>query len=397
MDVEKEGSESAKDTLLRNMHQQNTSPGNQPCIEDEKASVKALGNGLYQENMETECFGNPGNPVNFSCGLQVETRASHSGLLAETGKEVGHLSPSLKNGDAHGPDPTKAPPQCPGSDMGNGSTSFNATLGQLPSPPVARRSLSRYSLKLGMDRRKSLPSPHLDIPELSKAISLELPETERMAALLLSSFQYAAQKLKCSLRQTDGFNSETFVQNVNMLSEELRFWTRKLQLDGTLQKCFEDPRASEPDPAFDASVSVLKENMVRLSEESQAWDEVLHSYQKYAEDVARQLQQCELKQGPEEPSSYLRTSQANVLQTKPDYQKILDHHGEVLYDIERVLDEINQIVKVCRVYMEDVTQYLQQLSAQLASKTSNRFTDSPARKLLRLFQTKPAPLPPPDR
>ncbi|XP_060619841.2 kinetochore-associated protein DSN1 homolog isoform X1 [Anolis sagrei] len=397
MEAEKEGSQSAKDILLKNMHQQNTSPGNQPCFEDGKASIKAQGNGLYQEKMETECFDKPENPANFSCGLQVETRACHSGLLAETGKEDGHLSPSLKNGDSHGPDPTKAPPQTPGSDTGNDSTSFNATFGQLSSRPEARRSLSRYSLKLGTDRRKSLPPLHLDVPELSKAISLDLPETERMAALLLSSFQYAAHKLKCSLRETDSFNSETFEQNVNKLSEELRFWTRKLQLDGTLQKCFEDNRVCKPDPVFEASVSVLKEKMARLSEESHAWDEVLHSYQKNAEDVARQLQQCELKQGPEDPSSYLGTSQAHVLQTKPDYQKIVDRQGDVLYDIERVLDEINQIIKVCHVYKEDIALYLQQLSAQFALKASNRYTNSPARKLLRLFQTKLASLPPPDR
>ncbi|KAH0628963.1 hypothetical protein JD844_010639 [Phrynosoma platyrhinos] len=365
-----------ENTLQNNVHQQNASPGNQPGFEDGKTLVKALGNVHNQEKMVAECFAKSNNTVSSSCGLQVDTKVNRSGLLADTGKEERHLNPDLKNGDNHCPGTKKASPQSLGLDTGHGSNSFNVSFGQLPSPRVARPSLNRCSLKLGMNRRKSLPPLHLDISELSKAISLDMPETERMAVLLFSSFQYSAQKLECSLRPTEGFNTKTFEQNVNMLSEELRLHTKKLILDGTLQKCFEDPRG--------------------FSEEGEAWDKLLQTYQKNAEEIARQLQQSELKQGSEEPCCYLGTSQAQVLQAKPDYQKILDHQGEVFYDLERVLDEIHQMVKVCHVYMEDVTQYLHHLSAQLASRTFNRLEKSPARKLLRLLQTKPATLPPPD-
>ncbi|XP_042305237.1 kinetochore-associated protein DSN1 homolog isoform X2 [Sceloporus undulatus] len=387
---------SAEDILLNNRHQQNASSGNHPGFEDGKTLVKALGNVHNQEKMVAECFAKPDNTVSSSCCLQVDTKANESGLLAETGKEESNLIPDLKNEGTCCPGTKKPSPQSLSPDKGHGSNSFDVSFGQLPSPRFARPSLNRCSLKLGMNRRKSLPPLHLDISELSKAISLDMPETERMAVLLLSSFQYSAQKLECSLRQTEGFNTKTFEQNVNMLSEELRLHTKKLILDGTLQKCFEDPRGGLSDPALNASISALKENIVRFSEEGQAWDKLLQTYQKNAEEITRQLQQSELKQGPEEPCCYLGASQAQVLQAKPDYQKILDHQGEVFYDLERMLDEIHQMVKVCQVYMEEVTQYLHQLSAQLASRTFNRLEKSPARKLLRLLQTKPAAFPPPD-
>ncbi|ETE70989.1 Kinetochore-associated protein DSN1-like protein, partial [Ophiophagus hannah] len=80
----------------------------------------------------------------------------------------------------------------------------------------------------------------------------------------------------------------------------------------------------------------------RFSAENQAWDELLLSYQKKMEDISRQLESCELKQAPEESCSYLGTSQAHVLQAKPDYQKILDCQAEVFYCLEGVVsDDIN--------------------------------------------------------
>ncbi|XP_042305239.1 kinetochore-associated protein DSN1 homolog isoform X4 [Sceloporus undulatus] len=275
----------AEDILLNNRHQQNASSGNHPGFEDGKTLVKALGNVHNQEKMVAECFAKPDNTVSSSCCLQVDTKANESGLLAETGKEESNLIPDLKNEGTCCPGTKKPSPQSLSPDKGHGSNSFDVSFGQLPSPRFARPSLNRCSLKLGMNRRKSLPPLHLDISELSKAISLDMPETERMAVLLLSSFQYSAQKLECSLRQTEGFNTKTFEQNVNMLSEELRLHTKKLILDGTLQKCFEDPRGGLSDPALNASISALKENIVRFSEEGQAWDKLLQTYQKNAEEI----------------------------------------------------------------------------------------------------------------
>ncbi|XP_058023488.1 kinetochore-associated protein DSN1 homolog isoform X2 [Ahaetulla prasina] len=335
----------------------------------------------------------PENIANCSSAIPLEMTASHSAMLVETSNQKCRPEYNRKNECSHGLE--KASLQGVDPEIHGASTSFNVSFGQLPSPKVARRSMSRFSLKLGANRRKSLPPFHVDILELSKAISLDLPEAERMAALLLSSFQYSAQKLEQSLGHMEGFNSEIFQQNVSSLSEELRLHIKKLILDGMVQKCFDDPKCGLSDPAFNKLVTTLKDTIARFSAENQAWEELLLSYQKKIEEISRQLESCELKQAPEESCSYLGASQAHVLQAKPDYQKILDCQTEVFYCLEGVLDEISQMVKVCQTYVEDTTLYLQKLSAQLASRTFLRLEKSPARKLLRLFQTKSSVLPPP--
>ncbi|KAK9407450.1 kinetochore-associated protein DSN1 like [Crotalus adamanteus] len=355
--------------------------------------AETLENAYNQERVTAECFIKPDNIASCSSAIPFETTVSHSAVLAETSKQKCNPEYSLKNEYSHGLE--KASSKGIDPETQRASTSCNVSFGHLPSPKVARRSMSRYSLKLSVNRRKSLPPLHVDILGLSKAISLDLPEAERMAALLLSSFQYSAQKLEQSLGHMEGFNFETFQQNVSSLSEELRLHTKKLMLDGTLQKCFEDPKCGLSDPAFNELVTVLKDTIARFSAENQAWDELLQSYQKKLKEISRQLESCELKQEPEESCSYLGTSQAHVLQAKPDYQKILDCQAEVFYCLEGVFDEISQMVKVCQTYVEDTTLYLQKLSAQLASRTFRRLEKSPARKLLRLIQTKSSVLPPP--
>lgn len=53
--------------------------------------------------------------------------------------------------------------------------------------------------------------------------------------------------------------------------------------------------------------------------------------------LCRQLEECKRSRGQAEPCSYLQTSQAQVLATKPNYQKILDEQGEVLSCMELVV------------------------------------------------------------
>ncbi|XP_048346388.1 kinetochore-associated protein DSN1 homolog [Sphaerodactylus townsendi] len=142
--------------------------------------------------MEVVCFSN-----------SKEVATSKSDTQAD-------LRTSPKEGDDCDPSPKKACSDRMNPEVGKASTSFDVSLGQLPSPRASRPSLSRCSVKQNSNRRKSLPPLHTDITELSKAISLDLPEKDRMAQLLLSSFQYAAQKFKDSLQHTEGFNPETF-------------------------------------------------------------------------------------------------------------------------------------------------------------------------------------------
>ncbi|XP_077185443.1 kinetochore-associated protein DSN1 homolog [Paroedura picta] len=335
--------------------------------------------------MEAECFRSSEGTASSGC----DTKTSDGPSLSRPSKTKRHRPPSPKKVEDGGPSPKRISPQRPNPDVGKASASFNVSLGQLPSPRISRPSLSRRSIKQDANRRKSLPSVHADITELSKAISLDLPEKDRMAQLLLASFQYTAQKFKDSLKHTEGFNPDVFERKVNEISEELRFCTKRLDLDGTLQKCFEEPKGDTSDPVLSASLATLKENIARLSEENQAWDRLLWSYQRSAEEISSQLQLCKLRPVPEEPANYLGSSQAHVLQTKPDYQQIVDSQGEVFDSMELVLDEIHQAISVFQAFMEDNSGHLQKLSEQLGSRTFQGMENSPARKLLLLPPTAP--------
>ncbi|KGL82212.1 Kinetochore-associated protein DSN1, partial [Tinamus guttatus] len=228
-------------------------------------------------------------------------------------------------------------------------------------PVSARRDSWRRSSLMGTKRRKSLPPFHRDITALSKSISLDLPETERLSMLLLSSFQFSAQKLEDALKETEGFNPEAFQANVISVTEELKQHLQKLELDGTLKKCVEDPMGVSSDSALAESVAQIKEYMARFSTECQAWDQLLLDYQKNAEEMSRRLKECKVSGGSSEPESYLGTSQAEVLGSKPNYQKILDDQGEVFTCMELVLDEMLQASRVLQALLDDSTETLRSL------------------------------------
>ncbi|XP_009876112.1 PREDICTED: kinetochore-associated protein DSN1 homolog, partial [Apaloderma vittatum] len=183
----------------------------------------------------------------------------------------------------------------------------------VPTPQAKRRSWCRSSLK-GMKRRKSLPPVHQDVTELSKSISLDLPETDRLSMLLLSSFQFSAQKLEHTLRQTEGFSPKAFKANVRSVSEELKRYVHKLKRDGTLKNCVEDPNGVLLDSALDESVAQVKEYITRFTAECRAWDQLLLRYQESAEEMSRQLEEGRRSGGQAAPPDYLQTSsQAEVL------------------------------------------------------------------------------------
>ncbi|XP_068027384.1 LOW QUALITY PROTEIN: kinetochore-associated protein DSN1 homolog [Melanerpes formicivorus] len=244
-----------------------------------------------------------------------------------------------------------------------------------PSPQAWRRST------LEGCRRKSLPPVHQEVTELSKSISKELPEAERLRLLLLASFQFSAQKLEQSLQQCPGFSPEAFRARVQSLTEDFKSYLQKLSQDGTLRGCVEEPEEAL-DPTLQDSVAQIKEHIARFTTECQAWDQLLQRYQEGAEDICRQLEECRRKEGVAEPEDYLQSSQAEVLRTKPNYQQVLDEQGEVLDFMQLVLDELQQAVKLLQAFCHDSDRFLCGLSEQLAARRLQQLENSPVRKLL---------------
>ncbi|NXP50799.1 DSN1 protein, partial [Heliornis fulica] len=238
----------------------------------------------------------------------------------------------------------------------------------------------RSSLK-GTKRRKSLPPIHQDVTELSKSISLDLPGTDRLSMLILSCFQFSAQKLEHDLKQTEGFSPEAFKAKVQLVSGDLRRYVQKLELDGLLKSCVEDPQVDHIVPRRlweDLAVaSSLWEGL-----RGDGWEQRRENQIRNPSLGGGQLEQCRSEQGRAEPWSYEGTSQAAVLGSKPDYGRVLQEQGEVLSCMRLVLDELQQAATVLQSFLEDSTQFLRQLSDRLAARTFRRLESSPVRKLL---------------
>ncbi|XP_054429395.1 kinetochore-associated protein DSN1 homolog isoform X1 [Pteronotus mesoamericanus] len=247
-----------------------------------------------------------------------------------------------------------------------------------------RQSWRRASMK-GMNRRKSLPPFHQGITELSRSISIDLVESKRLGSLLLSSFQFSVQKLEPFLKDTEGFSLESFRAKASSLSEELKHFADRLESNGTLQKCFEDSKGKASDLSLETSVTEMKEYITKFSLERQTWDQLLLHYQKEAEEIiSRGSTETKITDVEVEPTAYLGSSQNEVLNTKPDYQKILQSQNKVFDCMELVMDELQGSVKQLHAFMDESTQCFQKMSVQLGKKSTQQLDYSPARKLLKL-------------
>ncbi|XP_023610233.1 kinetochore-associated protein DSN1 homolog isoform X3 [Myotis lucifugus] len=219
--------------------------------------------------------------------------------------------------------------------------------------------------------------------KLSRSISVDLAESKRLGALLLSSFQFSVQKLEPFLKGTEGFSLESFRAKASSLSEELKHFADRLESNGTLQKCFEDTKGKASDLSLEASVAEMKEYITKFSLERQTWDQLLLHYQKEAEEILSRGS-TETKMTEVEPTAYLGSSQNEVLNTKPDYQKILQSQNKVFDCMELVMDELQGSVKQLHAFMDESTQCFQKMSVQLSKRSTQQLDSSPARKLLKL-------------
>ncbi|XP_008050083.1 kinetochore-associated protein DSN1 homolog isoform X2 [Carlito syrichta] len=226
--------------------------------------------------------------------------------------------------------------------------------------------------------------------ELSKSISVNLTESKRLVSLLLSSFQFSIQKLEPFLRDTKGFSLESFRARASSLSEELKHFADTLENDGALQKCFEDSSGKAADLSLETSVAEMKEYIKKFSLERQTWDQLLLHYQKEAEEIlCRGSTETKITEVKVEPVTYLGSSQSEVLNTKPDYQKILQNQDKVFGCMELVMDELQGSVKQLQAFMDESTQCFQKVSVQLGKRSMQQLDPSPARKLLKLQLQKP--------
>ncbi|XP_058535903.1 protein NDRG3 isoform X2 [Ochotona princeps] len=175
------------------------------------------------------------------------------------------------------------------------------------------------------------------VEELSRSISASLTESKRLGCLLRSSFQFSVEKLEPFLKDTEGFSLESFRVKASSLSEELKQFTDRLESDGTLQKCFEVSQGKMSDLSLETSVAEMKEYIAKFSSERQTWDQLLLHYQKDAEEtVSRGSTESKITEVRVDPAAYLGSSQSEVLNSKPDYQNILQDQNRAVDCVELV-------------------------------------------------------------
>ncbi|XP_043940717.1 kinetochore-associated protein DSN1 homolog [Protopterus annectens] len=302
--------------------------------------------------------------------------------LCHSPKEVSCSDSVPKQLSPHKSSPRKLSPQnsSPGTSPSKGSS---LSMKYTSSSPRRRRCSWRRSSLKGGRRRKSLPPVYRDVTELCKHISLELPESERLAALVQSAFQFAVQKCKTSLKNVEGFNEKDFEKDVSSVLKELNFEVEKMKREGTLQKCTEQTGAPV-NPDEETLITQLKEQNARFSSESLQWNQLLQTYQNKAEEM-----ECDLKNvtasGIRIPSTaVLQSSQKNFILNKPNYAAILANHTEIFDSIETALDEVQQCVHQVHSFMKDSEEYLKKSSQQLASFAFKELEDSPLKKCLRV-------------
>lgn len=147
------------------------------------------------------------------------------------------------------------------------------------------------------------------------------------------------------------------------------------------------------DFSLEASVAEVKEYITKFSLERQAWDRLLLQYQNEVppEEMPRGSTETRITEVKVDPAAYLRSSQKEVLSTKPDYQRIVQDQNQVFAYVELVMDELQGSVKQLQALMDESTQYLQKVSVQLKKRSMDQLDSSPARKLLKLpLQSSPS-------
>ncbi|XP_032939584.1 kinetochore-associated protein DSN1 homolog [Catharus ustulatus] len=246
-------------------------------------------------------------------------------------------------------------------------------------PGGRRRSWRRCSLKGRRSRRKSLPPVHQDVAELSKSISLELPEIQRLSLLLLSSFQFSAQKLKQVLEESEGFDPEAFAAKVQVSSEEFQRLLQRLLQDGTLGNCLEQPPGDCLDPALEESVAQVKLLMASFSGELQAWDQLLQQHLQHSQEASRTLEQLRAGLPPLGPSP-IPKSQIVGFQTRLRRDPGPAGAGAAVPEAAGGRGPSGRGAGAGAAPGEP--DFLRELSGHMASRTFRKLPSSPARRLL---------------
>ncbi|CAN2390556.1 DSN1, partial [Pristimantis euphronides] len=252
-----------------------------------------------------------------------------------------------------------------------------------PSPKERRKSLRR---SVGKKHRRTLPPIYHSASELSEAISLEIPESDRLSELLQSCFEFSIRTLENSLSHSDGFSAESFTASVVSIKEKFKRFVERLARDGTFKRCTEKLNSCTVDEKSEAVQREIKENIAKFTTESSRWEELLEDYKEKAVALNKQLEESKVNDNPAPSAPDVPTSQDQVLQSKPDYSAMLHQQGAVFDCMELVMDNIQQSVTLLNSCLNENTSHLQRMSTQLKTQSFKPMGDSPVRTFLKFYK-----------
>ncbi|MBN3289761.1 DSN1 protein, partial [Polypterus senegalus] len=235
----------------------------------------------------------------------------------------------------------------------------------ITSPPNRRKSW-RKSIS------RSLPTFHKessDHQELGNDIGQELPEDQRFARLLQASFEYALEKLKNSVMSEPEIDLHVLNSNVSSITKDVKWLLNNMQKAGKFEKVTQKPPEELcSDPEIRKTMENLSIAAKSLKLECVAWDKLLKRHKELSEEKNRELEQAKISGVTCVLPAGVESSQSRVLNSKPDYQKLLDSQRFMIQSAETLMDKHRITLRGLITFQNHVETTLKKVSAQLGKQ-----------------------------
>ncbi|KAI1884307.1 hypothetical protein AGOR_G00225080 [Albula goreensis] len=268
---------------------------------------------------------------------------------------------------------------CPERLVGNqeGQAEEQGTQGEGPAlSPRSRRKSWRRSARV----RRSFPALPSTTSGLCSAISLSLPEEERLEKLMESSMQHALQKLQSTLSCTPGASLDRLQLQVKTVQRE---WACLAQdIRGGMQGQPSQTN-TDSDPGMQRTMEQIRKSIQSLQTECGFWDSLLLKHRSKAEELARHVEQGQAEGVAMDTSGLAQSSQSQLILSKPDYHSALLRQQAVLHTMELLMDSHCKMMRELLSFQEQSQMLVKETSSRLASSAGfSTLPPSPVRRLL---------------
>lgn len=248
----------------------------------------------------------------------------------------------------------------------------------LPAPESNHR-LRRKSWRRSSRGRRSLPAFQSTSQPLCESISLSLSDNERLTVLMKAAMQKTVKRAKNSLYTIPGVDTEILQTQIESLHEK---W------DTVAEEISNETQTSLPsvdsDPVVKEISERIQKDINRLQAESLSWESLLNKHRTKAEELDKCVERGEEKGVPLDQSCLAKSSQSQIIQSKPDYKAVLIRQQNLLRNMELVMDSKCRITRELLSFHENSHLLLKETSARMASRAGLQNPSfSPIRKLIK--------------